>query len=689
MNYCEKCMRPLEDGGICPVCGILSPAPVHHIRPGTMLRRKFVVGRAFSEDAMVISYLGRDLTQDRVVVVQEFFPAGQVIRNHTQSNTVEEAHFQEKALERFLEKAKVLMDFASDPHVLQVLDYFRDNNTAYMVTEYAGGISLQTYLQKKGPVPAASLLELMKPVLQVLGKLHQAGLIHRKIAPENVKLYPDGNIKLVNFGLTQSSETLNHGYAPLEQYQGGECGPWSDVYSLCAVLYHSITGICPQPAVERESNDLLLRPSHLGVAIEEKWETALMLGLGVRTEQRLQAVDALMRVMGMIEEAPAVVVVSMEGSKPEQMSLTGMPVLEGVDETAERPIDPVEHHGRPSQNLSVYVQPRAELMEQPEEEPDLDKTRINIPGMPKFTEEPAQAEEPKPQLPQFLKPKEEKAQLPQFLKSKEEKAPLPQFLKPKEEAPEQPVVPAAPAEPAFNAMEDERTWYAPMEYDRVPADYTEPAPISYAPPAAREELKPKRKKGLLIGIIAGLLVLLLAVAACLYFFTDIFGGKKGGEEETTELAFTLDGEEYTLPMKLSALMDDGWSAMTWLMDNGGDQFGLEDALKAGGMVHGIMEKEEQEIWIFVYNSGEEEQPVQECDIVYLRVAGDEADLEVGGITTDATLEEAEEALDGKNEDGYVVCETDGGTIALHLENEDPEANQIVICTKEYQENEIE
>jgi len=696
MNYCEKCMRPLDASGICPVCGVLNPAPLYHLKPGTVLRKKYWIGRAVAEEPQVIIYLGRDLTQDSVIILYEFFPAGQVVRSHLGSNTVEEAHFQEKAMERFLTKADILSKFADDPHVMKVTDFFRDNNTAYVVTEKISGVSVQTYLQKKGSIPSKSLLELMEPVFKALGKLHTDGVIHGRISPENIRLYPDGNIKLTNFAMGQSvSSTPNHGYAPLECYKGEKCGPWSDIYSLCAVLYHSITGICPQPAEEREKSDLLLRPSLLGVAIEERQETALMLGLEVRAENRLQTVDVMMRVMGLVEEEPEAVVIKNETRKVE---LTGMPVLEGVDETAERPIDPVEHHGRPSQNLSVYTQPKAELKEEPQ--PVTDRTMINIPGMPKF--ELSKGREPEAERPKFelSKGREPEVERPKFELSKGREPEIPELEATRGIEPELPVfgdlemtilgepepVTQRPkvtvsqpqterprvmvSEPildfGFDMSEDERTVMAPEGYD-----------IPRAVPT-----KKKSKKNLWIAISAGAVALLAAVFACLFFFTDLFKGKE--ESKEPELSFTLAEEEYTLPVEASELFDAGWNTLSWFKDEQGNGYGLNDELEEGTDVAGLLTNDGQEIYIHIINTDKESKPLQECDVVYVRVTGNGADLELsGGITTRSTMEEAEKVFDGKKEENVLTVETKAGTISLKLDEETPENSAIAIATKDY------
>lgn len=384
MKYCEKCMKPLDEDMFCPTCGILAAAPLHHIRPGTILRQKYLVGRAFREDSMTISYLARDLSCDQVVVLQEFFPAGQVLRNHLQSNTVGEAYFQEKAMERFLEKAGILQTFGTSACMQQVIDYFRDQNTAYMVLEHCTGVSMKRYLEKKGAIPPAALLQQMEPALKLLDELHQRGILHRRLCPENILFYPDGTVKLVNFAAASKTAEGIGPFTPPEQYEGdGPCGPHSDVYALCATLYTAITGTAPQLAADRLQEDGVKSPSDLGIAMDDGQEAALMMGLFLDTAYRMQSVQALMRAMNLsvpelAQELPAET--DRELKQREAMIFTGMPVLEEAQPEEEKLIDPVENHGK----VSFYSAPDAQYQRMAE--PSFFDPMTEQPGIAEETE---------------------------------------------------------------------------------------------------------------------------------------------------------------------------------------------------------------------------------------------------------------------------------------------------------------
>ena len=230
----------------------------------------------------------------------------------------------QQGLKKYVDEARNVSQFADIPGVVSVKDFFYENNTAYIVMEYIEGISLKEYLkQKGGKLSEEESLAILRPVLEALEKVHAAGIVHRDISPDNIMLtFTEegktgagqsgasaiyGNIsavKLIDFGAArmtskndQKSLTiiLKHGYAPEEQYRShGEQGPWTDVYALCAVLYRMLTGKVPEPAMDRLFSDGLKRPGELGVKVTPAVSEAIMRGLAVKKEDRIQSVRELM-----------------------------------------------------------------------------------------------------------------------------------------------------------------------------------------------------------------------------------------------------------------------------------------------------------------------------------------------------------------------------------------------------------
>lgn len=311
MNYCSKCMEPIGEGELrCPCCGYAAGAevPPHHLMPGTVLDRKFLVGTALGEGGFGITYIGRDLLLDMKVAIKEYYPSGYVNRSCTVSASVncssgEKGDFFETGKARFLREAQILARFSGSAGIVDVRDFFEENNTAYIVMEYLDGQTLKDYLRERGTLKPGETIGLLMPVMESLRRIHNEGLIHRDISPDNIML-SGGQVKLLDFGAARNvyalgnkslSVMLKPGYAPEEQYRSkGNQGPWTDVYALCATMYKCITGITPDDAAQRVFKDELKAPSELGITIAPSVEAALMKGLRVLQKDRLQSIDELL-----------------------------------------------------------------------------------------------------------------------------------------------------------------------------------------------------------------------------------------------------------------------------------------------------------------------------------------------------------------------------------------------------------
>ena len=127
----------------------------------------------------------------------------------------------EKGREQFLREAKTMARLDSIPEIVQVLDHFPEHNTAYIVMEFLEGRTLKEVVAQSGPIPADTMLALLEPVLRAMEAMHQAGVIHRDISPDNLMELKDGTVKLMDFGCARDFQsgltetiTLKHGFSP-------------------------------------------------------------------------------------------------------------------------------------------------------------------------------------------------------------------------------------------------------------------------------------------------------------------------------------------------------------------------------------------------------------------------------------------------------------------------------------------
>lgn len=276
----------------------------HQLKTGNILNKKYRIERVLGEGGFGITYLAVDTLLELPVAIKEYYPSGYVTRETSAGSTVipfsgEKREIYEEGKEKFIKEARAMGKLAGQRGIVAVRDYFEENNTAYIVMEYLNGITLKAYLkQNGGSLSPQETLALVKPVVKSLASVHAQGLIHRDISPDNIMVLAGNQVKLLDFGASRSvsingekslSVLLKPGYAPEEQYRTrGEQGPWSDIYALCATCYRCITGHVPIEAMERMREDALQPPSAMGIPMDKDAERALMHGLAVFRENRIQ-----------------------------------------------------------------------------------------------------------------------------------------------------------------------------------------------------------------------------------------------------------------------------------------------------------------------------------------------------------------------------------------------------------------
>lgn len=307
MNFSGICLSCFQHtGGLnpCPHCGADAAhiqTSLQHITPGTILNQNYLIGKALGQGGFGITYIGWDLNAWRIVAIKEYYPSGLVTRERGLVVTPidEDAKIKlKKGVNQFFKEALVLGSFNTHPNIVNVLHFFRQNNTAYIVMEYINGKSLKDYLLARGgSISFTEAMQILCPIMLALDDLHHTGLIHRDIAPDNIYLTVDGHAKLLDFGAARFSigeETQNAasvikpGYAPLEQYSGSgtEQGSWTDVYAMGATFYRALTGKVPTAASDRAMGKALQSPRELGVNIPEPVDKAIMHAMNMKPEER-------------------------------------------------------------------------------------------------------------------------------------------------------------------------------------------------------------------------------------------------------------------------------------------------------------------------------------------------------------------------------------------------------------------
>lgn len=303
-KHCPGCFENKNSLAVCPHCGYDESAPrtALYLPHGVIIGGQYRVGSVLGRPGgFGITYIAWDVHLQQRVAIKEYLPRRLAGRSETSTDVVVDSPEHEAAyregLEDFLAEARVIARF-DHPNIVRVRAFFRANNTAYLVMDYYEGISLGDYMAtlREGHVSAEVAVRFLGPVLEGLQFVHDHGVIHRDIKPQNIYLASGGRAILLDFGAardaTRSADggglvLLSEGYAPLEQYQKeGRLGPWTDVYAVAATLYRMVTGKIPPAALDRVGDDAVMRPMGLD---DVKFEQALRTGLALHIEDRFQS----------------------------------------------------------------------------------------------------------------------------------------------------------------------------------------------------------------------------------------------------------------------------------------------------------------------------------------------------------------------------------------------------------------
>lgn len=230
----------------------------------------YTIEKLLSSGGFSIVYLAKD-ENGTPVAIKEYLPAALVIRSdgaEVKINSDENLAVFRHGLKCFFEEGRALATI-SHPNVVGVENFFRANETVYMVMQYVRGRTLQFHVQRHRHEFTESFIRRMfTHLLNGLREVHAKKLLHLDIKPANIYITMEGKPVLLDFGAARQALTSDApklrpmytaGYAAPEQYRNlDQLGPWSDIYAVGATMYTCITGIHPQPTNEREKDDQMI-----------------------------------------------------------------------------------------------------------------------------------------------------------------------------------------------------------------------------------------------------------------------------------------------------------------------------------------------------------------------------------------------------------------------------------------------
>ncbi|MBD5132826.1 MAG: serine/threonine protein kinase [Clostridiales bacterium] len=309
-TICLHCFGTLDPRTrICTRCGKRATDEVTALGAlplRTLLAGRYLIGLPLGRGGFGITYKAYDILTCTAVAIKEFFPKGYTKRAPRATAVEVDGPDNARAfnywLTAFIQEAKVLTSIKHLDGIVSIYDFFLTNNTAYIAMEYLNGMSLHHFINGRGGrLSMSETLNIMRPVLETMLRLHQHGVIHKDISPENIQIVDNKAIKLIDFGAasiyTQNVQkpffVLKKGYSPLELYtQGGSQGPWTDIYELGATIYTCLVGNPPPEATERRLNDRIVPPSMLNVKIQPVREKSLLKALSIYPKDRYSNIAA-------------------------------------------------------------------------------------------------------------------------------------------------------------------------------------------------------------------------------------------------------------------------------------------------------------------------------------------------------------------------------------------------------------
>jgi len=243
------------------------PQQVNQPLPDGYQLQNYRIASVLSSGGFSIVYLAYD-ENDQPVAIKEYLPSQLALRKEGDalpSIADENLATFRYGMKCFFEEGKSLARL-SHPNVVRVLNFFRSNETVYLVMRYERGRTLQEHIQaRRGAVKESFIRHVFTQLLNGLREVHSNKLLHLDIKPANIYIRNDGTPVLIDFGAARQtladeglrlSPMYTPGFAPPEQYKNRELlGPWSDCYAVGASIYACMAGVAPQPADQRLEKD--------------------------------------------------------------------------------------------------------------------------------------------------------------------------------------------------------------------------------------------------------------------------------------------------------------------------------------------------------------------------------------------------------------------------------------------------
>ncbi len=253
--------------------------------------------------------LGAMRTEVPVCIKEYFFkdycgrdPRSLIVQVHSDTGKLLFDKFKEK----LIKEAKILSE-VHHPYIVNVLEVFEENNTAYIAMEYISGLSLKDKLAQAGVFSEDIVLHYVQQIGEALSFVHQKNILHLDIKPSNILIDKEGKARLIDFGVSKRYDvgeqetsttmlTLSKGFASVEQYDNEgilSFSPCPDIYSLGATMYNLLTGKIPTESILRATRPLV-NPRELNPSITPQTEKVILKAMEIIPSDRYQTIAEMM-----------------------------------------------------------------------------------------------------------------------------------------------------------------------------------------------------------------------------------------------------------------------------------------------------------------------------------------------------------------------------------------------------------
>ncbi|MGE7948296.1 serine/threonine-protein kinase [Lysinibacillus sp. NPDC093688] len=276
----------------------------------SVLNDTYKIKEEIATSKLSFVYIAENINEGNQLIIKEFFPNDIALRdldNKTVVNRLPSTKQKFEDLKAIFLNEALIMQQINHHNIVKYMDHFEENESIYIVMEYYEGTLLDQYL-KDFPINDREHLytSIFLPLIGALSYLHKKGILHRDIKPSNIVIDSEGNPYLLDFGSAIFNKTAeNHqiftspGYSPLEQYSNiSEQGVYTDIYSLAATFYYSLTDIIPMDSSQRIIEDKIENVRKYNEKVSIILSRTIMWGLAVHAKKRCSSLKFMELAVG-------------------------------------------------------------------------------------------------------------------------------------------------------------------------------------------------------------------------------------------------------------------------------------------------------------------------------------------------------------------------------------------------------